>query len=280
MEPAVSVGLTLDRQSASYGDTVNGVVTIAAAGADISDITVYDDVNNTVIADTIEVNAGNTATITCSWPVRGLTDYRVRIEGINTAGQKVEGFSNTVEIGLDGEFSESSLSISANAQTPRINQKGKVRISIAIINDGNVAARDVILTEATLGELRRFEFVPAGEPTVSSIIVDVKDDTDYVFAVAYEQAGESVTVQSEPVSVVIASDGEDPVSEKDEDNAGEVYEISSPSRYYWMLAAGGFVLIVLIILLIVSHDRERREKKLRRELGKQRRLESEKTKHK
>ncbi len=274
VESSVSVGLTLDRQSAAYGDVVNGVVTIAAEGAGLTDVTVFDDVNNTIIADTISVNAGETATITCSWPVRGIADYRVRIEGINTAGEYVTEYSGTTALKLDGEFAHSDLSITANVQTPKIKRKGSARISVAIVNSGNTTARDVVLSEAALGELHRFEFVPAGDPTVTSLLVEVDDDTEYVFSITYTAAdGSTVICESEPVSIVIAADGEEPV-QNDGDKSAEVYEIRSEGFYYWMIGAGGFILLVLIILLIVSHDRERRERKLRQQmLGKQRRKE-------
>jgi len=275
VEPAVSVGLTLDRQSAAYGDTVNGVVTIAAEGADISDVVVYDDVNNTILADTIEVRAGESATITCSWPVRGSSVYRVRIEGINTTGAKVNAVSSGVEVALEGEFAASSLSLTAQAQSPRINRKGMTRISVAITNDGNTAVRDVVLAENTLGEIRTFEFIPAGEPTVMSVLADVQEDCEFIFSISYTAADGTVnTVSAEPVSVVIASDGAEPVRDEKDAGSAEKYEIRTANQYFWMIGAGGAVLLVLIILLIVSHDRERREKKLRRQLDKQRRSDS------
>lgn len=267
VESEVSVGLTLDHRSASPGDTVNGVVTIACVGADVSDITVYDDIYNTVIADTVTVQAGNTATLTCTWPVRDSTDYRVRIEGTDAAGRAISVCSGTASVKIDRELSEYPLSVAANAQTPVINTEGSARISIAITNSGNAPARDVVLSEETLGEIRVFEFVPAGDPTLRSIIVDVQEDTEYVFSVQWlSHDGNIHTEKSEPVYIRISPEGEDPIREPSAGGA-EVYDIRGVSEYFWMIAGGGVLLIVLLILLILTHDREVRERKLRQKLG-------------
>lgn len=275
VEPALTVGLTLDRQSANVGDTVNGVITIGASGADFTDVAVIDDVYHTIIADTLELRAGETLTVTCSWPVRGISDYRVRVEGVDATGERRREVSGTAGVALTGEFSFSELSVEANAQTPEISRAGKARIMIAITNSGNVAARDVKLSEANLGEIRTFEFVPAGEPTVKSILVDVTGDTEYLFSIEYTgDDGKTVVEECAPVSISITDGGAEPAAELDDgDGSRKTYEINDRAAFFWMMAAGGAVLLVLVIMLIISHDRSRRERKLRIQLGLERRRE-------
>ena len=271
IEPILTTGLTLDRLSAKAGDTLSGVITIGAGGCDFTDVCVIDDIYNTVIADTIELRADETLTLTCSWPVRGNSDYRVRAEGTDAAGNRVIVGSNTVSISLMGEFEYSELSVAANAQTPEINRKGKARINVSIKNNGNASARGVVLSEAELGEIRTFEFIPAGEPTIKSILVDVEEDREFVFSVAYTGNDGSVIVeQSEPVSICITDGGAEPAGELDDENERSVYRVRGEGTYYWMLGIGAAVLLMLVIVLIVSHDRERRERKLRREMVKKR----------
>ena len=271
IEPVLTTALTLDRLSAKAGDNVNGVITIGAAGCDFSDVCVIDDIYNTVIADTIELHEDETLTVTCSWPVRGISDYRVRVEGTDAAGNRTEVVSNTVSLALTGEFEYSELSIAAKAQTPVINRAGKARINVSIKNSGNAAARDVVLSETALGEIHRFEFVPAGEPTMRSILVDVKENSEFLFSVAYSgNDGSVITAECEPVCIDIASDGAEPAGELDDSDGRSVYELNEEGTYYWMMGIGAAVLLVLVIILIISHDRERRERKLRKEMGKKR----------
>ena len=270
IEPELVTALTLDRLTAKVGDTVNGVITLGAKGCDFTDVCVIDDVFNSVIADTIELRDDETLTVTCSWPVRGNSDYRVRLEGTAADGKRMVAYSNTASLELTGEFEYSELSVSANAQTPEINREGRVRINVSIKNAGNSAARDVVLSEAGMGEIRRLDFVPAGEPTMLSVLMDVQEDAEFVFTAAYTGAdGQTVAVMSEPVSIRITDDGAEPVDDGDTDKYG-VYEINNERTYYWMMGIGGAVLLVLVILLIVSHDRERRERKMRKEIGKMR----------
>lgn len=271
IEPVLTTALTLDRLSAKAGDKVNGVITIGAAGCDFTDICVIDDIYNTVIADTIKLHEGETLTATCSWPVKGNSDYRVRVEGTDAAGNHVEVVSNTVSLALTGEFEYSELSVAANAQTPVINREGKVRINVSIKNSGNAAARDVVLSEAVLGEIHRFEFVPAGEPTMRSILVDVEEDSEFVFSAAYAgNDGSVLTAECEPVSIDIADGGDEPAGEIDNGKRRGFYKLNEEGTYYWMMGIGAAVLLVLVIILIISHDRERRERKLRKEMGKKR----------
>lgn len=273
VEPVISAGLTLDRQSANVGDTVNGVITIGASGADFTDVAVIDDVYNTIIADTLELRAGETLTVTCSWPVRGISDYRVRVEGTDATGARRHAFSGTAGVALTGEFSYSELSVAANAQTPEISRSGKARIMIAITNSGNVAARDVKLSEATLGEIRTFEFVPAGEPTVKSVLVDVTGDMEYLFSIEYTgDDGKTVVAECAPVSIRVTDGGAEPAAELDGgDGERKTYRIKDGTAFLWLMIAGGAVLLVLVIMLIISHDRSRRERKLRMQLGLERR---------
>ena len=257
----------------NVGDTVHGVITIGASGADFTDVAVLDDIYHTIIADTLELRAGETLTVTCSWPVREVSDYRVRVEGVDATGERRQAFSDTSSVALTGEFSYSELSVEANAQTPELSRAGKARIMIAITNSGNVAARDVKLSEAMLGEIRTFEFVPAGEPTVKSILVDVNEDTEYLFSIEYTgDDGETVAVECAPVSIMITDGGAEPAAELDDgDGDRKTYEINVNTVFFWMMAAGGVVLLVLIVMLIISHDRSRRERKLRMQLGLERR---------
>jgi uncharacterized repeat protein (TIGR01451 family) len=274
---ALTATLALDRDSAAAGDTVNGVLTIAAEGVDFAGIDVTDDVYGTVLADALELKAGATITLTCSWPVRGPSDYRIRVSGIAATGDEVEVVTNTARVTLTGGFAESALSITAVAATPVISKPGGVKVTVAIENAGNAAARDVTLSEATLGEIRTFAFVPTGDATYRDVICEVKDDARFVFAATYtDDSGQTVTVLSDPVEIRIGSGGALPEIAQ-EDGGGFVdwikRSVDDSITYVWMLAIAGAVLIILTVTLIVSHFRERRVRRQKLDKEKQRRRE-------
>lgn len=269
--------LALDRDSAASGDTVNGVLTISAQGVNFSGIDVTDDVYGTVLADALELKAGASITLTCSWPVREPSDYRIRVSGVAATGDEVEAKTNTAHVSLTGGFAESALTISAAAATPVISKAGGVRVTVAIENAGNAAARDVTLSEATMGEIRTFAFVPAGDVTYRDVICAVNGDARFVFSATYaDDSGQAVTVLSDPVEITINPGGALPDVAQEEDGGFVDWikrSVDDSITYVWMLGIAGAVLIVLMVVLIVSHFRERRVRKQRLDKEKQRRRE-------
>lgn len=277
VEEGLSASLALDKSTAASGDKVNGVLTIAATGVDFTGIAVTDDVYGTIIADALELKAGGTLTLSCGWPVRAPSDYRIRVTGVSATGNVLDAVSNTTSVDLTGEFAESALSISATAATPEISRPGSVRVTVAISNTGNAAARNVALSEASMGAIRTFAFIPTGEATKRDVIVDVKEDAQYVFSIYYvDESGKAITMESAPVSVKISSDGVRPevVNDKDGGFAGWISRnVDDSLTYVWMLGIAGFVLIALTVILIVSHFRERKARRQKIEIEKQRRRE-------
>jgi hypothetical protein len=276
VQPELTAALTLDRSVAGYGDTVNGIVAISAIGADFTDVYVMDDVNGTLLADSYEIPAGESVNIACSWPVRAPSDYRLMVSGLCSTGDRMEIATNTENVQLSGEFSDSKLGISATAETPVINRAGKVRINVAIENTGNSAARDVILREAGLGEVRRFAFVPAGEPTYRQVLVDVKENTTFEFSVCILDAnGNEQTVQAVAVPIAIAADGASPEQAASGSGGGFAQwaerNMDDRTAYTWMLLAAGGVLTILVIILLVSHGREHMDRRQRKARSRQRR---------
>ena len=268
VSPSLEVTLTLDKQTGPVGGTVNGVVTLAAAGGDITDISLWDAVNGTLMADALELHEGESVTLTCAWPIRESTAYRVRTRGYAADGSVLVGVSGEVELGLSGEFSEIALDISTAALAPVISRSGYARVEIALENTGNTDARDVVLSERSQGEVYRFAFVPAGETTYKDCLVPVEADGEFAFSVAYTDAvGNLCTAEAAPVSIQIGKSGVEPESISalyGLDSEAPVQKISGDGAYLWMIALGGGVLVVLIIILVVSHDRDRRNWKMQK----------------
>lgn len=270
-QPELTAALALESAAAEYGDTISGVITIVAQGADFTDVYVKDDVNGTLLTDSYEIPAGTSVNIACSWPVRAPSDYRLVISGMTSAGDRVEVITNTESVGLTGEFSRSDLKISATAATPVINRAGKARITVAIENTGNTAARDVILREKSLGDVRRFAFIAVGEPTYRDVVVDVAKDTVFEFGICtLDGEGNVQLADTVEIPISIASDGAEPESVEIRDETSVIdwiaRNINNKETYTYLLMAAGGTLIILIAILLVSHGREhvsRRQRKAR-----------------
>lgn len=273
----LAASLVLDRSAAAAGERVNGVLTIAAQGVDFSGIEVTDAVYGIVLADALELKAGATITLTCGWPVRQPSDYRIQVSGTAATGNKVETFTNTAHVALTGGFSESALSVSAVAATPVISKPGGARVTVAIENKGNAAARNVTLSEVSLGEIRTFALIPTGEPTHRDVLCDVADEARFVFAATYEdEAGQAITILSQPVEIKVAPAGAPPevAQPQDEGFVGWILRrVDDAITYVWMLGIAGAALIILTVALIASHFRERRLRRQKLDKEKQRRRE-------
>ncbi|MGI6240220.1 MAG: DUF7507 domain-containing protein [Christensenellales bacterium] len=274
---SLSASLALDRNSAATGDTVNGVLTIAAHGVGVTGVSVTDDVYGTIIADALEIKAGATITLTYSWPVRASSDYRIRVSGISETKNRIEAHSNTAHVELADAPAQPRLSVAAHTETPEISRAGGVKLTVAIENAGNTPARDITLSELAYGDIHTFAFIPPGEPTIRSVILDVEDDAQFTFEIrGTDASGEPVLAQSAPVDVHISQGGVLPevVAESGGRFADWItHNVDDAMTYVWMLAIAGAALIALCVVLIATHFRERRQRRQRLEIEKQRRRE-------
>lgn len=268
LEPKLEAFLTLDRQTAANGDLLSGVITVTASGSDFTDVYVVDTDYGTLLSDSMEVKNGESLTLSCAWPVRGPSEYQVTASGTAETGEVYSAQSNRSGVSLSGEFSFCDLSVSAYAQTPSINRAGKAQVVVEISNSGNVSARNVRLYEETLGEIRTFDFVPAGEITRRTVLVDVEEDRKLTFCADYEsEAGVPETATAEPVTIRIESGGADPIVTEQEDNSFAdwvMHRLGGQTEYIWLLSAAGGILAVLIVLLVVSHRRDKRNRRQRK----------------
>ena len=135
-------------------------------------------------------------------------------------------------------------------------------------------ARDAVLYEAVLGEIRRLAVVPVGEPSVCSAEFDVAADAQFSFYLNYNDAdGHQHTAASAPVDVVIAPDGVDPerVDEPADTPSGQsVKPRGNSAMFIVLLVIAGAALTVMVTLLIVTSLRARHERLKRLAAEKQR----------
>ncbi len=271
LEISFSVG-----QSVFERDTADAILILTNAGnVDYTGITVVDDVYGGVIADAVSLLSGSAPVeIAHTYPLRGEGEFRWRITGVSSAGEMLDLRTETATLSGAPADRNVDVTLQASARTPRINRPGRVTVDFAIANSGNVMARDAVLYEAALGEIRRLAVVPVGEPSVCSAEFDVAADAQFAFYLNYDDAeGRQHTAASAPVDVVIAPDGVDPA--RADEPAGtptgqSVKPRGNSAMFIVLLVIAGAALTVMVTLLMVTSLRARHERLKRLAAEKQR----------
>ena len=258
----ISAAFTLTQ----YDDTAQLSLTLSCVGGgDWFDIAVYDDIRGERIADHLTLDGSlGVKTITKTEVLRGDTDFRWRITARDTVGKPVELRTETLSAHYAPSHSPTRVSLIPQSERIEIGRAGRVRIGFSVVNSGDTA-HDVVLSEATLGDLYTFAVVPSGEPTCRDMFFDISEDTVLQFSV---RTGDSDI--SEPVSVDVAIVRGAPNPEEPLRGDGIFFGMSEKLRdmsvYVIMLAAACAVLVVLTIILLVQRGRQRTERKIRRRL--------------
>ena len=231
------------------------------------EIRVSDDVNGGVIADGIELPVGAAPVeISAACPVRGDTSFRWRVSGICENGENVDFVTETLV--LEAPVSENPANATAWAETsmPEIRRPGNVPVRIYIENAGDADIKDIVLSESVLGEIKNFAVVPAGGCIDREIVLNVQEDTEFLFSVNFTDAeGWQRSIECRPVTVEISADGVLPLGEEEKfiEFNGTSIKIGGSSLFAVLLIVGTAVLIALIIMLLIASRKARIEKQLR-----------------
>ena len=261
--------------SKSVADVV--LLMMNTGNVDYRDVCILDDLYGGVIADSLVVPAGgNPVEVSHAYPVRGDAGFRWRVTGVTEAGEQIDFVTETAPLSPMESNGEALLTLSADTATPRIRRSGDVDVTVRITNEGGADARDVLLSEAAIGPLRRYEIIPADNMVERSFTFRVSDNITYNFSLSYiDEDGQEHSAQCAPLSVVISPDGVLPNGAKPGfiEFTGSSIKIGGSSTFAVLLIAGCVVLLVLIIMLIIASRRARIEKQLRIAAEKQRRKE-------
>lgn len=271
LETTFSAGL-----SAFSANVADAALTLINTGnVDIRNLRVTDDIYGGIIADSITVPAGESVEVSHSYALRGDMRFRWSVSAVNDAGGRIAFTTEEVSVASEaGEFAAPTLEVSAI--TPRIRRSGSVRVQVRIANPGSLDLQDVVLSEASMGELRRFAVIPAGGAAEREFSFYVSEDTGWNFSLEYTDfSGTLQRTADVPVEITIAADGVLPegVSPGFIEFTGNSIKIGGSSTFAVLLIAGLSVLLVLIILLVIASRRARLEKQLRIAAEKQRRRE-------
>ena len=250
------------------GTTAKATLQIINSGnTDYRNLTVTDDVNGGVIADHIDLAAGDAPAIVESiCPIRSEMELRWRIAGTDSTGENVDFTTETLFLTSVRVNAPSELTVSAQTDTPRIRRDGDVRIQLEIRNLGSADITDAVLVEENTGEARTFAVIPGNGSVRREITRYVQKDTEFVYTLTYTDSdGWERTAQSQPVQIAIAADGVQPEGVKQSliEFTGRSIKVGGSKLFAWLLIAAVIVLITLIVVLAVSSRKARIQREVR-----------------
>ena len=212
---------------------------------------------------------GGSIEVSHSYPLRDEMQFRWKVSGVSETGKNVSLYAESRAVAaVEGEAQPLSLSVSTD--TPRIRRSGNVDITVRVSNPGGQDVRDILLSEAGLGEIYTFAVIDAGGSAERTLSFDIRENTSYAFSIAY---GDGQSVSAAPLEIVMASDGILPEGATNSfiEFTGSSIKIGGSSIFAALLISGLAVLLVLIVLLLIASRRARIEKQMRIAAEKQRR---------
>jgi len=244
---------------------------------DINNICIYDEIYGGIIADSLHLPVGSgPLEVVFSYPIREEMNFRWHVSAVDISGKAMEFTTETLTYGTEDKLDASVLRIDTTIHTPKIRRSGNIKLTVRIANPGGTDVQDVVLSEASLGELRTFAVIPADDSVMREFSYYISEDTVYNFSISYINAnGQLQNVTAAPVGVAIAPDGVLPEGTKPAfiEFTGKSIKIGGSSTFAVLLIAGFAVLLVLIIMLLIASRRARIQRQLRIAAEKQRRKE-------
>ena len=238
---------------------------------------VIDDLYGGVIADELVLPVGSDPLeISHAYSVRGNSGFRWRVTGISEAGDKIDYLTDTLTLSPREAGSPEALRLSVRALTPQIRRAGDVTLRVAIENQGGVDVRDIVLSEAELGELHTFAVLPADGTIQRDFTLHVGDDIAYSFRIdCTDENGAELSAEAAQVDVTITPDGVLPQGAQQRlfEFSGGSIKIGGSSTFAVLLLAGCAVLLALVVILIIATRRQRLERQLKIAAERQRRRE-------
>ena len=276
--PELTAAFAADCEEAVEGGEVRVTLMLRNLGnADYRHITVSDAVYGGVVASSLQLPAGGEPLVVSRvYPVRGQAEYQFHIEAVCQTGKREALDTERLTLPVTGRAAGSGIEFSAAAQTPQIRRRGSVTFDLTLSTGDADGVRQVRVSEQTRGEIRTLEIVPAGAPTALQVTYPVDADTEFTFVAEWTDSEGTHIVRALPVAVEISANGVVPQGEVREARrlfSGESVQMDQSSIYLYLIFGGCVILAGLILALWITSRKERRARRERQALQRQRKRE-------
>ena len=266
-DEAIFAQLSVDKTEVNYGDSVTLTLTLTNGGnVSFTDITLSDSVLGMLENEPLSLPSGAAPVVVArSCVIKSDTTFRVHISGNTDAGTPFEVDTDPVSVSVIKTESAADLTLSAVPSARTLSEPGMVSFTLTLTNNGQSDLSRVSLKEAARGEVRLFDIIPAGAPTIKEQMYDVTENTTFqFFAEITESDGTVRTVSSDPIDITIGEGGLTPLATPSTGFGALLYSnairVGEMSLYPVMLV-GVLLLILLLVLVFVLSSRRNRRKK-------------------
>lgn len=270
-EEAIFAQLNVDRQQVNYGESVTLTLTLTNGGnVSFTDITLSDSVLGMLENEPLSLASGSApVTIARSCVIKSDTTFRVHVTGRTDAGTDFSVDTDPVSVSVIRTEGTADLTLSAAPSARTLSEPGMVSFTLTLTNNGQSDLSQVTLREVSRGEIRKFDIIPAGAPTVREQMYDVTENTSFQFAAEItDPDGDVRVVTSDVIDITIAEGGLTPLTTPSTGITGlmqgKMLRIGNVSVYPVMILGALLLLMLLIPLLVISNRRRIRQRNANR----------------
>lgn len=264
-EEAIFAQLSVSAGEVSYGDSVTLTLTLSNGGnVSFSDITLSDNALGVLENEPLSLPSGaDPIVIVRSCVIKSNTTFQVHVTGNTDAGTPFAVDTDPVSVNVTESEGASNLTLSAEPSARTLNAPGMVSFVITLTNNGQTDLSHVTLREVNRGEVRVFDVIPPGDPTVREQMYEVTEDSTFQFVAEISDSDGTVrAVSSDPIAISIRADGQAPLATAQSGGSSllrwQAFHLRGSMFYPLMIGGAVLLLILLIIALIFSIRRKRR----------------------
>lgn len=208
---ALEVAVTANNTQVKAGDQVAFEVTVRNHGSeDLENLKVTDANGNRVTFTGTQLGAGSAAKGTMEATLQETTSFVFTATAEDANGNSVKAVSDPVEITVDAAVDLTSALTMDVAFIPEISKAGSVDFTFKVRNNTGQEIKNIVISEATLGEIATIPSMTDAEQDVTQPI-EVEKTTSFVFTISGELPDgtrlESQTQQPATVTVKQAFGG-------------------------------------------------------------------------
>ncbi len=131
----------------------------------INNITVKDELGNSVNPEAFSLEGGKEQTLTYTVMTTELRNVSFVVTGTDASGQPYENRTTSYEVWPPASPGQVSLSLSATVLQP-LTDSGRMKVRFTIQNNSNVDLVNALISEAEFGNIEPMDILPLGETTV------------------------------------------------------------------------------------------------------------------